>query len=429
MSTRGEGRAVLLKGPLLNSRVYMTALPNTLDELLAKASDLFSIPAACTPQFEQRGARILPDAMPFLRDREMLTVRWVPTDSPRRINGQRVQWDLPEQDRAQDAVAPVSAILRGPEARAAHAARTLERERHATAWTDNLRKPVAPTPTPTPPRPSACLVVKPIQNPHPRTPMSPPPSSPLGEPGELTARQAEAPPSPTPRREEGAPLPLVWRGRQEEEEASLDGQETPEMPGLGGFSAWCARLNPFSWSATERRPAEGACASQQETSLGRGALHTPAQKRSASAQFTMPVVAHVVGRDAYDIMTQVLGALREHPANIHFHTPAPEALRRFSEQRGAAADRAALLASVTKRTYPADKPLACFAEALQAHLESTYLFYGASSTEASAAVSLCKFAGTLLRELARALPEGPAKRAAPPAQQPIAKRTRRAVRT
>ena len=80
-------RAVLLKGPTLNSKVFMTALPERHEDLLAKACELFKVPSdhtphlyvSCqasvgTPHSEQRGALLLSDAMPFLRDREMITL-------------------------------------------------------------------------------------------------------------------------------------------------------------------------------------------------------------------------------------------------------------------------------------------------------------------------------------------------------------------
>ena len=87
----GPPRAVLLKGPTLNSRVFLTAMPERHEDLVAKACELFKVPADHTPQLyvacqasigppnsEQRGALLMADAMPFLRDRELVTLRWVP---------------------------------------------------------------------------------------------------------------------------------------------------------------------------------------------------------------------------------------------------------------------------------------------------------------------------------------------------------------
>ena len=92
---------------------------------MAKACGLFRMPPEATPQLyvtcpatigtphsEQRGAILLADAMPFLRDRELLTLRWSPADSPRRdaMAPPRVQWDpkLSEETTRTTPTMPVS---------------------------------------------------------------------------------------------------------------------------------------------------------------------------------------------------------------------------------------------------------------------------------------------------------------------------------
>lgn len=141
----------------------MTAMPERHEDLVSKACELFKVPADHTPQLyvacqasvgtmhsEQRGALLLADAMPFLRDRELITLRWVPSDSFRREKEGHVQWDPRLDDTRPLTMAshvrpqPMP-LWRGPQARAMHVARVLERERtNVPSSQDDLpRKPLA----------------------------------------------------------------------------------------------------------------------------------------------------------------------------------------------------------------------------------------------------------------------------------------------
>ncbi|KDN40869.1 hypothetical protein K437DRAFT_258487 [Tilletiaria anomala UBC 951] len=71
--------SIILRGPSTTSRTFFTALPPTLEDLLAKARKLFNIPTSHTPYItlgSDERAIILEDSMPFLRDRELLITRW-----------------------------------------------------------------------------------------------------------------------------------------------------------------------------------------------------------------------------------------------------------------------------------------------------------------------------------------------------------------
>lgn len=377
LTAMGPPRAVLLKGPTLNSRVFLTALPERHEDLMAKACELFKVPADHTPQLyvacpasiglpnsEQRGALLMADAMPFLRDRELVTLRWVPSEAARPRENARVQWDPKLDDRL--FTTPIS---RGPHARAAHVARVLERERSA----------VLPEKVP----PAYSKVTPPTESPF-QAPMSPPSSSPTASP------VLEAPPSPTPQR---TMPPLDWpTGDSDEDDvqAALL-PETPAPRKASGLSAWCARLNPFSKNEEPQRAA-------------------PVPRAPA------PEAPSPQGTAAYDVMTQVLLAVREHPRNIHFRAPHDHVLQRASGAH-------ALRECVSRRLMDAARPLDEFAEALYAYLDASAPQGGPMRDEA---LTLRRFAATLMGELSRT---SGTKRAAPAVDTaPLAKRTRSAAR-
>ncbi|SHO77672.1 Hypothetical protein MSYG_2014 [Malassezia sympodialis ATCC 42132] len=378
----GPPRAVLLKGPTLNSRVFLTAMPERHEDLVAKACELFKVPADHTPQLyvacqasigppnsEQRGALLMADAMPFLRDRELVTLRWVPSEAARPRDHARVQWDPKLDDRL--FTTPVS---RGPVARAAHVARVLERERSAGL------------PDRVPPAPAACSKMGPVAESPFQAPMSPPSSSPTASP------VLEAPPSPTPQR---AMPPLEWTAGDSDED-DVQAALIPAAPAprkATGLGALCARLNPFA--KTEHEPKRAA---------------VPAPRAAApQAPPTSPR-----GAAAYDVMTQVLLAVREHPRNTHFRAPHDHVLQRPSGAH-------ALQECVARRLMDAARPLDEFAEALYAYLDASAPQGGALRDEA---LTLRRFAATLMGELSRT---SGTKRPAPEDAAPLAKRTRSAA--
>ncbi|WFC94479.1 hypothetical protein MBRA1_001109 [Malassezia brasiliensis] len=408
--------------PTLNSKVFFTALPDRFEDLLAKARELFPVPADCTPQLfvacpstvgtassEQRGAILLADAMPFLRDRELLTLRWTATDSPAREANARVQWDpkLPalESTRA----ANMAPVWRGPQARAAHVARVLERERnYAEEWTDNLRKPIVART-----EPSVFGKPLPAQK---REPLSPPPSSPTASPehpAEIST--VEAPASPTPQRtQDVSPAPLVWKSPEGTTTSPhTDLEPIQDTPGLSRLGALCARLNPF-----------GRGTLQKDTSMSQNTAQTstpppskvpdsvpkaetakearPAPKLRAKP-LVIPDMAHMEGAMAYEVITQVLAAVREHPCAMQFRSPMSYELRRFCERRGRVLDLNTIGARVAKRDF-GHTPLVRFAEELATYLDNVVAFYGEHSYQTHAAMSLGKFAETLLKELSRQKP-------------------------
>lgn len=365
----GPPRAVLLKGPSLNSRVFLTALPERHEDLVAKACELFKVPAEHTPQLyvacpasigppnsEQRGALLMPDAMPFLRDREIVTLRWVPNESTRPRDGARVQWDPKLDDRLFS-----TPMGRGPHARAMHVARVLERERSA------------PPPEKAPPTPAARA--SPFQ-----APMSPPSSSPTESP------VLEVPPSPTPQR---TMPPLEWNtGDSDEDDAP--GPAKPATRTTSAFGAWCARLNPFTWSEGAHR---------------RAVARPPPLAPEAEPP--------LCGAAAYDVMTQVLLAVREHPRNAHFPAPHDHMVARTSGSH-------TLQECVSRRLLDAAHPLDDFADALYSYLDGAPQG-GAVRDEAAV---LRRFAATLMGELSRT---SGTKRAPPPLDGAPAKRSRPAA--
>ncbi|WFD46667.1 hypothetical protein GLX27_001304 [Malassezia furfur] len=423
------GRAVLLKGPTLNSKVFFTALPDRFEDLLAKARELFPVPADCTPQLfvacpssvgtassEQRGAILLADAMPFLRDRELLTLRWTATDSPAREANARVQWDpkLPalESTRA----ANMAPVWRGPQARAAHVARVLERERnYAEEWTDNLRKPIVTRPEPS-------MFGKPLAT-QKREPMSPPPSSPTASPEHpAEVSTAEAPASPTPQRtQDVSPAPLVWKapeGPTTPPHADLDPMQ--DMPGLSRLGALCARLNPFGRGTPQKdtpmsqtpAPTTAVLTPKMPESTAKPDVAKEARQapKSRTRPLAIPDMAPMEGAAAYEVVTQVLAAVREHPCAMQFRSPMPYELRRFCERRGRVLDLNTIAARVAKRDF-GHTPLVRFAEELATYLDNVVAFYGEHSYQTHAAMGLGKFAETLLKELSRQKPSE--KRSAP----------------
>lgn len=510
MSAPSTPRAVLLKGPTLNSKVFMTALPERHEDLVAKACDLFCVPADHTPQLyvscqasvgpassEQRGALLLADAMPFLRDREMITVRWAPTDVPRRDKDGRVQWD-PKLDDVRAGLTPVPRVpgpplWRGPQARAMHVARVLERER-ANYSDDTVRKPVLASPsspmpsvassdpttaasTPTPPTTDdvSSVYTKPAAMPPSESPfheplLSPPPSSPTESPSSAarpTPTEAlDMPMSPTPQRKMA---PLEWPGDSDDDasprlrlardtkpttsdevppstvtdpddEGAMD--DTATSSRKGGFGAWCARLNPFARGEEEMAqrtaspPRSTSPRTRKATEDDNDAAKTPATDTPTSSPWTAQ------GAVAYDIMTQVLVAVREHPKNVHFTKP--------HEFRWPQQDGSTLGVCVSKRTFDSEAPLAVFAEALHAFFDTKPVSVtGTMRAHEREAAMLLKFAETLMGELQRTSapppPPAPEPKVAAPAtstrgkrgaaavqraetEAPVAKRTRRSSR-
>ncbi|SPO23001.1 uncharacterized protein UTRI_01679 [Ustilago trichophora] len=90
-------KAVMLKGPSLTSKTYFVPLPDTLDQLVAKAVQLFPIPPGKVPHITlgtDERAIILQESYDFIRDRELLHFRWS-AETPRRDLANRVRWDAP----------------------------------------------------------------------------------------------------------------------------------------------------------------------------------------------------------------------------------------------------------------------------------------------------------------------------------------------
>ena len=90
-------KAVMLKGPSLTSKTYFLPLPDTLDQLVAKAIQLFPIPPGKVPHITlgtDERAIILEESYDFIRDRELLHFRWS-AETPRRNLANRVRWDAP----------------------------------------------------------------------------------------------------------------------------------------------------------------------------------------------------------------------------------------------------------------------------------------------------------------------------------------------
>ncbi|PWN30613.1 hypothetical protein BDZ90DRAFT_18912 [Jaminaea rosea] len=95
MATVRDGMPIVIRGPEATAKRYFTAMPRTLDTLLLKARSLFPVPPGYTPYMtleHDENAVILEDALPFIREREVLVFRWSP-ETPRKSSGNRVRWD------------------------------------------------------------------------------------------------------------------------------------------------------------------------------------------------------------------------------------------------------------------------------------------------------------------------------------------------
>ncbi|CAO1629988.1 unnamed protein product [Sympodiomycopsis kandeliae] len=94
-TSRPAPLAIVLKSQDKESKRYITELPRSLDGLLLKAQSLFPVPSGHTPYItldQDDQTVILEDAIPFIRDREVLVFRWSP-ETPRKCTGNRVKWD------------------------------------------------------------------------------------------------------------------------------------------------------------------------------------------------------------------------------------------------------------------------------------------------------------------------------------------------
>ena len=442
-----------------------------------------------TPHSEQRGAILLADAMPFLRDRELLTLRWSPADSPRRdaMAPPRVQWD-PKLSEETTRTTPtmLRTAWRGPQARAAHAARVLERERaaHVDEWAESLRRPLARAP--------AENAAKPAPRAEPpfdalREPLSPPPSSPTISPAD-DAPQAprDVPLSPTPHRD--AVPPLFWDkpsappveveaadaamhanalerasdtclGRAEDtaageehaaegvaeriaEDAGVAAPDAAEDAGAAASDAAedagaaapdaaedagaaapdaaedadaaapdaaedadSAEAAPAA-VATDADPADGSAAAAADTTAA--AQHTPTDGA--------PDAWDVSEAAAYDIMLQVLVAVREHPSF--------RSLPERGVKRGRLNDLGLLQGTVVRRGFSADRPLYQFDEALRAFFDA--LAGQGGDAAAHEAAVLRDFGRMLIGELrAKSTPVEPAPVKTLPVKVPEAAELRR----
>ncbi|UZJ52393.1 hypothetical protein CBS101457_001713 [Exobasidium rhododendri] len=94
-----SARAVIIKGPKPDSRSYITAVPDDLETLIQKASDLFPVPPSHTPHFtlaDDASVIVLPDFLPLIREREVLIFQWTP-DTPRSSLRRSTGQSLPVQ--------------------------------------------------------------------------------------------------------------------------------------------------------------------------------------------------------------------------------------------------------------------------------------------------------------------------------------------
>lgn len=447
---------------------------------MAKACGLFRMPPEATPQLyvtcpatigtphsEQRGAILLADAMPFLRDRELLTLRWSPADSPRRdaMAPPRVQWD-PKLSEETTRTTPtmLRTAWRGPQARAAHAARVLERERaaHVDEWAESLRRPLARAPAENAAK-SAPRAEPPFDAL--REPLSPPPSSPTISPAD-DAPQAprDVPLSPTPHRD--AVPPLFWDkpsappveveaadaamhadalerasdtclGRAEDtaageehaaegvaeriaEDAGVAAPDAAEDAGAAASDAAedagaaapdaaedadSAEAAPAA-VATDADPAEGSAAAAADTTAA--AQHAPTDGA--------PDAWDVSEAAAYDIMLQVLVAVREHPSF--------RSLPERGVKRGRLNDLGLLQGTVVRRGFSADRPLYQFDEALRAFFDA--LAGQGGDAAAHEAAVLRDFGRMLIGELrAKSTPVEPAPVKTLPVKVPEAAELRR----
>ncbi|PWZ00749.1 hypothetical protein BCV70DRAFT_200009 [Testicularia cyperi] len=101
-------RAVMLKGPSLTSKTYFVPLPDTLDQLIAKATQLFAVPPGKVPHItlgSDERAIVLEESFGFIRDRELIHLRWSAGETPKRNLANRVRWDDPS---ASSAASPLS---------------------------------------------------------------------------------------------------------------------------------------------------------------------------------------------------------------------------------------------------------------------------------------------------------------------------------
>ena len=416
-------RAVLLKGPTLNSKVFMTALPERHEDLLAKACELFKVPSdhtphlyvSCqasvgTPHSEQRGALLMSDAMPFLRDREMITLRWVPTDPQRREkDGRNVRWDakLDEPTPLSHMRPAAVPAWRGPQARAMHVARVLERERIQSAQDELV--PRKPTQTLYTTKPTMAT-----DPPFHTAPMSPPPSSPTSIPAPRDENPSP-PSSPTPNPISSPARTLDWGATGDsDDDDSSSASSSPLKPDKhhesrkSSFGAWCARLNPFARSDDHKEE------EHEDRSDGTSS--------AAPVEKALPDL-HVTGSAAYDVMTQVLMAVREHARNVHCKVPHEFCAR----QTGLSMS---LGTCVAKRVMSKDKPLRHFADALDEYLDACVSTKGPLIQPE--VLALRAFAYKLMDELQRTsapVAPPPAKEAppeeAPPEEPPAPTRTTR----
>ncbi len=88
----------MLKGPSITSKTYFLPLPATLDQLVARAVELFPMPPGKVPHITlgaDERAIVLQESYDYIRDRELLFFRWT-AETPRRNLANRVRWDQPQ---------------------------------------------------------------------------------------------------------------------------------------------------------------------------------------------------------------------------------------------------------------------------------------------------------------------------------------------
>ena len=343
-------RAIMLKGPFVNSKTYFVTLPPTLDALIEEAKKHFPMPSTdrkpvITLGTDER-AILLQESMPFVRDRELLVFRWDIT-TPKRQPGGRVRWDEPTSVEYRSAD-PSLSINRnrfgeGAAARQAHMRRVLQEQRDNLLLSPPRKNNVAPTPLDTPPssggRQEPLKLAEEEQT-----------SSPIQSPTrDLTAARAQkATPIPM---DEIRPAP----------ELGVVSSESAKVPCTLGLAAERETSNgteasPSSSEAESRAqvqqpideaPPTPPCSSPDSTRAP--AKDAEASNSSATKTVTDTPVAHSTDADTdkvYRALGKALKSIIMHPTNTFFKMPRADFRRHFTRPIGKSRFRPYLLSNV-----------------------------------------------------------------------------------
>jgi hypothetical protein len=453
-------KAIIIKGPSADCKSYFTGLPDTLEELIQKASKLFPVPPNHTAHLMLEGddAILMPDVLRYLKDREVLTFHWTantPRSSLRQPSrkseemsrllnssggsssgsnesGSRtsrgVRWDqsvLLKNDVAMSRsnsegngsgahhAAPAAKPFRySSAARAEHSKRVLseqqeQRERMAAKHVESEQDPFRQADSETQSTTMSSDIEPPNTSPQTaQHEVATDPTS-LGKTSMSTATNV---PSLSPSDFTIKDISAPAQSDEEQQNSSPLASPTRNIRGAQkSNSEWGTPLG------TDKRQTSPAIEKQAEAVVAVNS-GSPPSNETVVTQIQVPAVVKKAGSSspseedrilrqtevAYKRMASVVETLRHHPANVFFKNDFDETTQPFVDflkGTGRPAVNLSIISErISKRSYRRTTPFHAFAADLSQLWSNVRAFYGTSSPQAQCGDLLERFSRIVMNE-------------------------------